>query len=105
MLLVVSLLSAAVVGAVGYVSGRESLRAEVVDKLTAMRELRTGEITALLGEVQREAALASNNASARDASTALNAGWDALQNRPLSANRMPPSPPTTPEPSCRGWRA
>ncbi|MFF7682540.1 adenylate/guanylate cyclase domain-containing protein [Microbacterium sp. NPDC007973] len=87
MLLVVSLLSAAVVGAVGYVSGRESLRAEVVDKLTAMRELRTGEITALLGEVQREAALASNNASARDASTALNAGWDALQDRPLSSEQ------------------
>lgn len=87
MLLVVSLLSAAVVGAVGYVSGRESLRAEVVDKLTAMRELRTGEITALLGEVQREAALASNNASARDASTALNAGWDTLQNRPLSGEQ------------------
>lgn len=87
MLLVASLLSTAVVGAVGYISGRESLRAEVVDKLTAMRELRTGEITALLGEVQREAALASNNASARGASTALNAGWDELSQSPLTSTQ------------------
>ncbi len=105
MLLVVSLLSAAGSRAVGYVSGRESLRAEVVDKLTAMRELRTGEITALLGEVQREAALASNNASARDASTALNAGWDALQNRPLSGEQDATLSSYYSEPSCRGWRA
>ncbi|MBB3157497.1 class 3 adenylate cyclase [Microbacterium proteolyticum] len=85
MLLAASLVSTAVVGAVGYISGRESLRAEVVDKLTAMRELRTGEITALLGEVQREAALASNNASARGASVALNAGWEELAQSPLTA--------------------
>ena len=85
MLLAVSLVSAAVVGAVGYVNGRESLRAEVVDKLTAMRELRTGEITSLLGEVQRESALASNNASARGASVALNAGWDELSGRSLTS--------------------
>jgi len=84
MLLVVSLLSALVVGAVGYISGRESLRAEVIDKVTAMRELRAGEVTALLGEVQRESALATNNASARSASQALNAGWDELATRPLT---------------------
>jgi len=85
MLLVVSLLSAVVAGAVGFVNGRESLRSEVYDKMTAMRELRTGEITALLGEVQRESALATNNASARGASEALNAGWDALASRPLTS--------------------
>ncbi|WZH36123.1 MAG: adenylate/guanylate cyclase domain-containing protein [Microbacterium enclense] len=87
MLLVVSLLSAVVVGVVGSVSGRESLRDEVVDKVTAMRELRAGEVTALLGEVQRESALATNNASARGASQALNAGWDELAARPLTAGQ------------------
>ncbi|MDF2992648.1 MAG: adenylate/guanylate cyclase protein [Microbacterium sp.] len=87
MLLVVSLLSAVVVGAVGSVSGRESLRDEVVDKVTAMRELRAGEVTALLGEVQRESALATNNASARGASQALNTGWDELAGRPLTESQ------------------
>ena len=37
MLLVTSILSAAVVGAIGYQSGRSSLRASVFDRLTEIR--------------------------------------------------------------------
>ncbi|AXA97209.1 MULTISPECIES: adenylate/guanylate cyclase domain-containing protein [Microbacterium] len=84
MLLAVGIVSAGVVGTIGYVSGQESLRDAIVDKLTAARELRTGEVSALVGEIQREASLATDNSSAREASVALNAGWDALAGATLS---------------------
>ena len=38
MLLLTSILSAAVVGAIGYQSGRNSLRASVFDRLTEIRQ-------------------------------------------------------------------
>ena len=44
MLLGVSLVSSVIVGVIGFVSGRESLRAAAVDQLTTIRELRTGEL-------------------------------------------------------------
>ncbi|MDQ1131238.1 adenylate/guanylate cyclase domain-containing protein [Microbacterium sp. SORGH_AS_0888] len=87
MLMAVSLVSAGVVGVIGYVNGRDSLRDAVVDQLTAVRELRTGEISALIGEIQREASLATDNSSALDASAALNRGWDALAGAQLSAEQ------------------
>ena len=50
MLLVTSVLSAAVVGAIGYQSGRSSLRASVFDRLTEIREFT---IAATGSEVRR----------------------------------------------------
>lgn len=78
MLLAVGIVSAGVVGTIGYISGRDSLQDAIIDKLTAARELRAGEVSALIGEIQREASLATDNSSAREASIALNAGWAAL---------------------------
>lgn len=44
MLLVTSILSAAVVGAIGYQSGRSSLRQSVFDRLTEVRESQTRQL-------------------------------------------------------------
>lgn len=79
MLLGVSLVSSAIVGAIGYISGRESLRAAAFDRLTAIRELRADEITWYLMEAQRAAALHSGNLSAGQAVVAFSDGWEQLQ--------------------------
>jgi len=85
MLLGVSLISSVIVGVIGYVSGRESLRAAAIDQLTTIRELRVGELESAMAGVQRGVALDSRNLSAQTASREINAGWDELQSRELTA--------------------
>ncbi len=84
MLLSVSLISSVIVGVIGFVSGRESLRAAAIDQLTTIRELRTGEIESAMAGVQRGVSLDSRNLSAQTASLALNAAFDELQSRTLT---------------------
>ncbi|MBM7831805.1 class 3 adenylate cyclase [Agromyces cerinus] len=84
MLLGVSLVSSVIVGVIGFVSGRESLRAAAVDQLTTIRELRTGELERVFGGVQTGVTLDSRNLSAQNASIALNAAFEEAQSRPLS---------------------
>lgn len=88
MLLAVSLLSSVIVGVIGYVSGRESLRAAAVDQLTTIRELRIGEIEAAMAGVQRGVRLDSRNLSAQTASQALNAAFEELQSRELTPAQL-----------------
>ncbi|KQZ10937.1 hypothetical protein ASD23_01980 [Agromyces sp. Root1464] len=83
MLLGVSLISSIIVGVIGFVSGRESLRAAAVDQLTTIRELRTGELERVFGGVQTGVTLDSRNLSAQNASVALNAAFAEAQSRPL----------------------
>jgi Mechanosensitive ion channel len=52
MLLVTSILSAAVVGAIGYQSGRGSLRASVFDALTEIRQSQTRQLQAEVADLQ-----------------------------------------------------
>ena len=85
MLLAVSLISSIVVGVIGYVNGRESLREAAVNQLTTIRELRVGEIETAMSNLQRGVLLDSRNASAVDATIALSAGFDELQNSQLPA--------------------
>lgn len=87
MLLGVSLVSSLIVGVIGFVSGRESLRAAAVDQLTTIRELRAFEIETTMAGMQRGVTLDSRNLSAQTASKALNAGWDELQTRELTAEQ------------------
>ncbi|KAA9111391.1 adenylate/guanylate cyclase domain-containing protein [Microbacterium rhizomatis] len=84
MLLSVSLISSVIVGIIGYVNGRESLREAAIDQLTTIRELRVGELESAMKGIQDGVALDSRNLSAQTASRAINAGWDDLQNRQLS---------------------
>src|SRR5262245_62307332 len=54
MLLVTSILSAAVVGAIGYQSGRSSLRASVFDRLTEIRGLQARQLEAKFSDLRSE---------------------------------------------------
>lgn len=87
MLLAVSVVSATIVGIIGYVSGRESLRASALDQLTTIREMRVHELETSMAGIQRGVQLDSRNLSAQTASKALNAGWDELQSRELTPDQ------------------
>ena len=80
MLLSVSLVSSVIVGVIGYVSGRESLREAALDQLTTIRELRVGEIEDAMANLQRGVKLDSTNASAVEGVTAYVDGFAQLQN-------------------------
>nr|WP_314842222.1 adenylate/guanylate cyclase domain-containing protein [uncultured Microbacterium sp.] len=79
MLLAVSLVSSVIVGAIGFVNGRESLHAAAVDQLTTIRSMRAAEITEAMDAVKRDASLHSRNLSAQTLSTSVNEGFDELQ--------------------------
>ncbi|NLP84162.1 HAMP domain-containing protein [Microbacterium sp. CFH 90308] len=88
MLLAVSLVSSVVVGVIGFVSGRESLRAAAIDQLTTIRELRAHEVEEFIDSTQTGVTLDSRNLSAQTASVAFNEGWEQLQ-------ASPPAPEVT----------
>lgn len=87
MLLGVSLVSALIIGAVGFVNGRSSLHASSIDQLTTIREMRTHEMKVALEDVKRTASLNSRNLSAQNMSKALNDGFDQLQGAALDATQ------------------
>ena len=84
MMLAVSLVSSVVIGAIGFVSGRDSLREAAIDQLTTIRELRVGEIESEMRSIQQTVELNSRNRSAQMLSEELNAAWDDLQTRQLT---------------------
>lgn len=88
MLLAVSLVASVIVGVIGFVNGRESLRAAAIDQLTTIRELRAHELESVMKSVQLGVTLDSRNLSAQSASVALNAGWDDLQTRELTSDEQ-----------------
>lgn len=81
MLLAVSLVSSVIVGAIGFVNGRQSLHASAVDQLITIRSMRAAEITDAIDAVKRDASLNSRNLSAQTMSTTLNAAFEELQLR------------------------
>ncbi|MFE7018344.1 adenylate/guanylate cyclase domain-containing protein [Microbacterium sp. NPDC057650] len=85
MLLGVSLVSSVIVGAVGFINGRQSLHESAIDQLTTIREMRSYEMVTAIEDAKRSAALNSRNLSAQNASKAINAGFDDLQGRELDA--------------------
>jgi class 3 adenylate cyclase len=85
MLLSVSLLSSIVVGIIGFVSGRESLRAAAIDQLTTIRELRADELEHVISTMQTGVTLDSRNLSAQNASIAFNEGFEAAESQALDA--------------------
>lgn len=85
MLLAVSLLATTIVGAIGYLSGRDSLRAAAIEKLTTIREMRTGVMEAAVMSVEQSVGLNSRNLSAQQASQAFNAGYAEAASAELSA--------------------
>jgi len=79
MLLAVSLLSSVIVGAIGFINGRQSLHNSAVDQLITIRSMRGAEITNALETAKRDASLQSRNLSAQNLSTAINEGFSDLQ--------------------------
>lgn len=78
MLLLTSVLSVAVVGFIGYQSGRESLRASVFDRLTERRETQTWQLESQISDLMNSLAIYSRGTTATDALRAFTAGYNEL---------------------------
>ncbi|WP_243228616.1 adenylate/guanylate cyclase domain-containing protein [Microbacterium sp. CIAB417] len=84
MLLAVSLLSSIVVGAIGFINGRQSLHDAAVDQLITIRSMRAAEVSDAIESVRRDASLNSRNLSAQNMSVAINEGFEQLQQQELT---------------------
>ena len=78
MLLLTSVLSVAVVGFIGYQSGRESLRASVFDRLTERRETQTWQLQSQISDLMNSLMIYSRNSTATEAVRAFTAGFNEL---------------------------
>ena len=84
MLLLTSILSAAVVGFIGYHSGQSSLRASAFDRLTEIRESQTRQLQAEIGDLQNSLVVYSRGSTATEAIQAYTAGFDQLNNATIT---------------------
>jgi class 3 adenylate cyclase len=84
MLLVTSILSAAVVGAIGYQSGRSSLRASVFDRLTEIRASQSRQLEAQFAELKNSLVIYTRGSTATGAIAAFTAAFDELDNTTIS---------------------
>lgn len=78
MLLATSVLSAAVVGAIGYQSGRSSLRESVFDRLTEIRQSQSRQLQEGIGDLKDSLVVYSRGATSIQAIQAFTAGFDQL---------------------------
>jgi class 3 adenylate cyclase len=83
MLLTVSVISVLIAGAIGYVSGTNSLRHDEYQRLTQLRESRAREITAYYRSITDGASIVTHGATAVNASRDFTAAFDELQATPL----------------------
>lgn len=88
MLLSVSLVSSIVVGAVGFIDGRQSLHDAAVDQLITIRSMRATEITEAIDDAKRAASQDSRNLSAQTISTRLNEAFEELQQQELTPDQL-----------------
>jgi len=87
MLLGVSLVSSVVVGAIGFVNGRDSLQEAAIDQLTTIRELRADAIEREFLNLQTGVELDSRNASAVEGMRAFVDGFAALSDVEVTAEQ------------------
>jgi len=80
MLLLTSILSAAIVGAIGYQSGRSSLRASVFDRLTEIRESQSRSLQIGIKDLKNSLVVYSRGSTATMAIGDFTAGFDQLAN-------------------------
>src|ERR1044072_2923436 len=71
MLLMTSILSVAVVGAIGYQSGRSSLRASVFDRLTELRESQSRQLETQFTDLMSSLVIYSRGSTASEAIAAF----------------------------------
>jgi class 3 adenylate cyclase len=84
MLLATSVLSAAVVGAIGFQSGRTSLRASVFDRLTEIRESQSRQLEAKFSDLRDSLVVYTRGATTTEAIEAFTAAFDQLNNAAIS---------------------
>lgn len=84
MLLLVSIASSVVVGFIGYVNGRDSLRDAAFDRLVEVRDSRARELTNLFDSIESTLLLAAHGDSVKEAVQAFTAGFDELESSELS---------------------
>jgi class 3 adenylate cyclase len=84
MLLVTSILSAAVVGAIGYQSGRSSLRASVFDRLTELQGSQSRQLEAKFADLQDSLIIYTRGATTTEAIQAFTDGFDQLNNATIN---------------------
>jgi class 3 adenylate cyclase len=78
MLLMTSILSSAIVGFIGYQSGRNSLRAAVFDSLTEIRQSQSRQLQAQLSDLKNSLVIYSRGATATLAVEGFTAGFNQL---------------------------
>lgn len=86
MLLSVSILSSLIVGAIGYVNGRDSLRDAAFDHLVEVRDSRARELGGLFDSIGNSVLLASRSRDAIEAVQSFSAGFEELDAAPLPAD-------------------
>ncbi|MFG1935186.1 adenylate/guanylate cyclase domain-containing protein [Mycobacterium sp. NPDC048908] len=84
MLLVTSILSAAVVGAIGFQSGRSSLRAAAFDRLTEIRESQSRQLEAKFNDLEDSLVVYTRGATTTEAIEAFTAAFDQLNTATVS---------------------
>ena len=84
MLLVTSILSAAVVGAIGYQSGRSSLRASVFDRLTEIRGSQSRQLEAKFTDLKDSLIIYTRGKTTSEALQAFTAGFDQLNDATIN---------------------
>ncbi|MEV3905677.1 adenylate/guanylate cyclase domain-containing protein [Mycobacterium sp. NPDC050551] len=84
MLLMTSVLSVAVVGFIGYQSGRSSLRESVFDRLTEIRASQSRQLEAQFTDLQDSLVIYTRGATAIQSIEAFTTGFDQLADAPLN---------------------
>jgi class 3 adenylate cyclase len=84
MLLVTSILSAAVVGAIGYQSGRSSLRASVFDRLTEIRASQSRQLESQFADLMDSLVIYTRGSTATEAIEAFTPAFDQLNDATIS---------------------
>ena len=85
MLLLVSTSSSVVVGLIGYVNGRDSLREAAFSRLIEVRDSRASEVVSLFDSLQSTLLLSARGDSVREAVVAFSTGFAELEGAGLSA--------------------
>jgi class 3 adenylate cyclase len=80
MLLLTSILSAAIVGFIGYQSGRTSLRTSVFDRLTEIRQSQSRQLQEQLSDLKNSLVIYAKGATATEAVEGFSAGFNQLAN-------------------------
>jgi class 3 adenylate cyclase len=84
MLVLCAIVSAAVVGIIGFQAGRGSLRDSVFNRLTEVRQSQSRALTDQLSDLKNSMIIYAHGANTRSALAEFTAGFDALESKPIS---------------------